>query len=89
MPSRDKRESYNGSPRAGSPTSYQSKNERYEKMQITQAQLDLVNDRIRALVEAGSFYGKKLAEAGNPRGFYNDDLDACVGEIMTYLRANL
>ncbi len=64
MPSRDKRESYNGSPRAGSPTSYQSKNERYEKMQITQAQLDLVNDRIRALVEAGSFYGKKLAEAG-------------------------
>jgi len=33
-------------------------------MQITQQQLDLVNDRIRALVEAGSFYGKKLAEAG-------------------------
>ena len=33
-------------------------------MQITQKQLDLVNDRIRALVEAGSFYGKKLAEAG-------------------------
>ena len=35
-----------------------------KKMQITQAQLDLVNDRIKALVEAGSFYGKKLAEAG-------------------------
>ena len=34
------------------------------KMQISQAQLDLVNDRIRALVEAGSFYGKKLKEAG-------------------------
>ena len=33
-------------------------------MQISQKQLDLVNDRIRALVEAGSFYGKKLAEAG-------------------------
>ena len=33
-------------------------------MQITQHQLDLVNDRIRALVEAGSFYGKKLKEAG-------------------------
>ena len=33
-------------------------------MQITQKQLDLVNDRIRALVEAGSFYGKKLKEAG-------------------------
>ena len=34
------------------------------KMQITQKQLDLVNDRIRALVDAGSFYGKKLKEAG-------------------------
>ena len=33
-------------------------------MQISQQQLDLVNDRIKALVEAGSFYGKKLAEAG-------------------------
>ena len=33
-------------------------------MQITQKQLDLVNDRIRALVDAGSFYGKKLKEAG-------------------------
>ncbi|HNZ99491.1 phenylacetate--CoA ligase [Ruminococcus sp.] len=33
-------------------------------MKISQQQLDLVNDRIRALVEAGSFYGKKLAEAG-------------------------
>ena len=34
------------------------------KMQITQKQLDLVNDRIKALVDAGSFYGKKLKEAG-------------------------
>ena len=33
-------------------------------MQISQKQLDLVNDRIKALVEAGSFYGKKLKEAG-------------------------
>lgn len=33
-------------------------------MQISQQQLDLVNDRIRALIEADSFYGKKLAEAG-------------------------
>ena len=33
-------------------------------MQISQQQLDLVNDRIRALVKAGSFYGKKLEEAG-------------------------
>lgn len=35
-----------------------------KKMKITQQQLDLVNDRIRALIEADSFYGKKLAEAG-------------------------
>ena len=33
-------------------------------MHITQQQLDLVNDRIKALIEADSFYGKKLAEAG-------------------------
>ena len=33
-------------------------------MQISQQQLDLVNNRIHALVEAGSFYGKKLADAG-------------------------
>ena len=35
-----------------------------KKMKFTQQQLDLVNDRIRALIEADSFYGKKLAEAG-------------------------
>lgn len=33
-------------------------------MQITEKQLSQVNDRIRALVNAGSFYGKKLKEAG-------------------------
>lgn len=33
-------------------------------MQITEEQLALVNDRIRALVGAGSFYGKKLEAAG-------------------------
>ena len=33
-------------------------------MEITAAQLALVNDRIRALVDADSFYGKKLKEAG-------------------------
>ena len=32
-------------------------------MQITQEQLALVNDRIRALIHAGSFYGKKLEAA--------------------------
>ncbi len=33
-------------------------------MQITKQQIDQVNDRINALVSAGSFYGKKLKEAG-------------------------
>ncbi len=33
-------------------------------MKISRQQLDLVNDRIHALVSAGSFYGKKLADAG-------------------------
>ena len=33
-------------------------------MQITEKQLAQVNDRIRALVASGSFYGKKLEEAG-------------------------
>ena len=33
-------------------------------MQITEKQLAQVNDRIKALVSAGSFYGKKLKEAG-------------------------
>ena len=33
-------------------------------MQISEAQIKLVNDRIQALVRAESFYGKKLEEAG-------------------------
>ncbi len=33
-------------------------------MQISEQQLAQVNDRIKALIESGSFYGKKLAEAG-------------------------
>ena len=33
-------------------------------MTITNEQLKLVNDRIAALLRSGSFYGKKLAEAG-------------------------
>ncbi|MBQ7990408.1 MAG: phenylacetate--CoA ligase [Oscillospiraceae bacterium] len=33
-------------------------------MQINQRQLELVNDRIKALVASDSFYGKKLKEAG-------------------------
>ncbi len=33
-------------------------------MRLTELQIGQVNDRIRALKSAGSFYGKKLAEAG-------------------------
>ncbi|MBQ4270311.1 MAG: phenylacetate--CoA ligase family protein, partial [Clostridiales bacterium] len=33
-------------------------------MKISDTQLKQVNDRIKALVKAGSFYGKKLEEAG-------------------------
>ncbi|MBQ9483922.1 MAG: phenylacetate--CoA ligase [Ruminiclostridium sp.] len=33
-------------------------------MQITEKQLEQVNSRIKALVNAGSFYGKKLKDAG-------------------------
>ena len=33
-------------------------------MQITEKQLEQVNGRIKALVNAGSFYGRKLKEAG-------------------------
>ncbi|MGN0666522.1 MAG: phenylacetate--CoA ligase family protein [Huintestinicola sp.] len=33
-------------------------------MRITELQLSQINDRIEALVKAGSFYGKKLEEAG-------------------------
>jgi phenylacetate-CoA ligase len=33
-------------------------------MQISEKQIAQVNDRIQALVKAGSFYGKKLEEAG-------------------------
>ena len=33
-------------------------------MEISQEQINLVNNRIHALVKAESFYGKKLEEAG-------------------------
>ena len=33
-------------------------------MQISQQQIDLVNRQIDVLVSSGSFYGKKLSEAG-------------------------
>ncbi len=36
-------------------------------MQITPKQLELVNDRIKVLIDSGSFYGRKLSEVGITR----------------------
>ena len=43
----------------------------------------------RFLADGEDFSEEKLAEAGNPRGFQNDDLDACIGEISLYLKERL
>ena len=43
----------------------------------------------RFLADSEDFSGEKLLAAGNPRSFYNDDLDTCIGEIENYLRENL
>ena len=43
----------------------------------------------RFLADGEDFSAEKLAAAGNPRAFYNDDLDGCIGEIEAYLRENL
>lgn len=43
----------------------------------------------RFLADSEDFSEEKLAQAGNPRSFYNDDLDVCIGEIQNYLRENL
>ena len=44
-------------------------------MRITDKQLEQVNSRINALITAGSFYGKKLAEAGITRVDSADDFE--------------
>lgn len=43
----------------------------------------------RFLADAEDFSEEKLAEAGNPKAFYNDDLETCIEEIQTYLRQTL
>ena len=45
-------------------------------MQISKTQIELVNKQIEALVSAGSFYGKKLAEAGAGRIETPEDFEA-------------
>ena len=43
----------------------------------------------RFLADSEDFSEAKLAEAGNPKSFYNDDLERCIEEITSYLRNNL
>ena len=43
----------------------------------------------RFLADSEDFSEEKLAEAGNPKGFRNDDLDECIREITMYLKENL
>ena len=43
----------------------------------------------RFLADSEDFSEEKLAEAGNPKSFYNDDLERCIEEITSYLRNNL
>ena len=43
----------------------------------------------RFLADSEDFSAEKLKEAGNPKSFYNDNLDECINEIEAYLRANL
>lgn len=40
----------------------------------------------RFLADSADFSEEKLREAGNPRSFYNDDLDRCLEEIATYIK---
>ena len=44
-------------------------------MQINERQLELVNGRIKALLESGSFYGKKLQEAGITEVHSSEDFE--------------
>ncbi len=43
----------------------------------------------RFLADSEDFSAEKLKEAGNPKSFYNDNLDECINEIEAYLLANL
>lgn len=43
----------------------------------------------RFLADGEDFSEEKLAQAGNPKAFRNDDLNVCIGEIETYLRERL
>ena len=40
----------------------------------------------RFLADSKDFSAEKIKEAGNPKIFYNDSLEACLQEIVTYIR---
>ncbi len=40
----------------------------------------------RFLADSADFSEEKLLEAGNPRSFYNDDLERCLEEIAAYIK---
>ena len=40
----------------------------------------------RFLADSKDFSAEKIKEAGNPKSFYNDSLEACLQEIVTYIR---
>ena len=42
----------------------------------------------RFLADAKDFSEEKLAELGNPRRFCNEDLTACLDEIIAYIKSN-
>jgi len=43
----------------------------------------------RFLADGEDFSEEKLAQAGHPRAFCNNDLNVCIGEIEAYLREQL
>ena len=43
----------------------------------------------RFLADSEDFSEEKLKEAGNPKSFYNDNLEECIDKIEQYLRENL
>lgn len=43
----------------------------------------------RFLADAEDFSGERLKKTGIERTFYNDDLDKCLEEILSYLQENL
>jgi guanylate kinase len=42
----------------------------------------------RFLADSKDFSPEKIKEAGNPKSFYNDSLEVCLQEIITYIQDN-